>query len=58
MPAIAGSVKRSARSYIPPARSMHPVLHAVLSMLDRLVPSGATYRDAELPPDWFKYPPI
>jgi hypothetical protein len=35
------------------------MLRALLGALDRLVPlPGDTPRDAQLPPEWFKYPPI
>jgi hypothetical protein len=34
------------------------VLQALLSALDRLVPPRDTRPDAELPSEWFKYPPI
>ena len=35
------------------------VLQALLGALDRLVPSpGDVSRNAGLPPEWFKYPPI
>ena len=36
----------------------HRVLQALLGALDRLVPPGDASRDAELPAEWFKYPPI
>src|SRR5205823_15074721 len=51
------------RSAAPPRtrwthRAWH-VLQGLEVMLDRLVPSrGGTARDSELPPEWFKYPPI
>ena len=31
---------------------------AILLALDRLVPSCRAPRHVELPPEWFKYPPI
>ena len=34
------------------------VMRAILLALDRLVPSCRAPRDVELPPEWFKYPPI
>jgi hypothetical protein len=33
-------------------------LHAVAGALDRLVPPHPVNREVELPPEWFKYPPI
>ena len=33
-------------------------LQAVASALDRLVPPHPLNREIELPPEWFKYPPI
>jgi hypothetical protein len=33
-------------------------LQAVAGALDRLVPPHPLDREAELPPEWFKYPPI
>ena len=33
-------------------------LQAVAGALDRLVPSHPLDREVELPPEWFKYPPI
>ena len=34
------------------------VLQALLNALDRLVPPRDARPDAELPAEWFKYPPI
>jgi hypothetical protein len=34
------------------------VLHALLRALDRLAPPRGAREDAELPGQWFKYPPI
>ena len=34
------------------------VLRALLGALDRLVPPRGATRDAELPQEWFRYPPI
>jgi hypothetical protein len=34
------------------------VLRELLGILDRLVPSADARREAELPAEWFKYPPI
>ena len=33
-------------------------LQAVAGALDRLVPPHPVNRGVELPPEWFKYPPI
>jgi hypothetical protein len=33
-------------------------LQAVAGALDRLVPPHPLDREVELPPEWFKYPPI
>jgi hypothetical protein len=33
-------------------------LQAVAGALDRLVPPHLLDREVELPPEWFKYPPI
>ena len=33
-------------------------LQAVAGALDRLVPPHSLDREVELPPEWFKYPPI
>jgi hypothetical protein len=33
-------------------------LQAVAGALDRLVPPHPVNREVELPPEWFKYPPI
>ena len=33
-------------------------LRGLLAALDRLVPPRDAGPDAELPPEWFKYPPI
>jgi hypothetical protein len=33
-------------------------LQAVAGALDRLVPPHPLNREVELPPEWFKYPPI
>jgi hypothetical protein len=34
------------------------MLQAVAGALDRLVPPHPLNREVELPPEWFKYPPI
>jgi hypothetical protein len=33
-------------------------LHAVTDALDRLLPQQPLNRQLELPPEWFRYPPI
>jgi hypothetical protein len=33
-------------------------LQAVAGALDRLLPPNPLNRELELPPEWFKYPPI
>jgi hypothetical protein len=33
-------------------------LQAVATALDRLLPPEPLIREVELPPEWFKYPPI
>jgi hypothetical protein len=33
-------------------------LQAVVGALDRLLPPDPLNRELELPPEWFKYPPI
>jgi hypothetical protein len=33
-------------------------LRALLIALDRLVPPGDAWRNGELPPEWFRHPPI
>ncbi len=33
-------------------------LRALAAAVDRLAPPGISEMDAELPPNWFKYPPI
>ena len=40
------------------ANDAHRLLRALLSALDRLVPPGDGSRAAELPAEWFKYPPF
>jgi hypothetical protein len=37
---------------------LHRTLQAVAGALDRLVPPHPVNREVELPPEWFKYPPI
>jgi len=39
-------------------RALHQALRAAAEALGRLVPARALCRDAELAPEWFKYPPI
>jgi hypothetical protein len=36
----------------------HRTLQAVADALDRLLPPRPPNRELELPPEWFKYPPI
>ena len=59
MPAVATRVERA---IVPGHRSWSKrgrrVLQALLGVLDRLVPPHAGREEAELPPEWFKYPPI
>ena len=39
--------------------ALRHALRALCDVLDRLVPPASeSPRDAELPPEWFKYPPI
>ena len=45
-----------ARTTRPPA--LRQAWRAAASALDRMVPSPALACDSELPPEWFKYPPI
>ena len=41
------------------ADAMRRVFHMLLDAADRLVPPlSAMPRDAEPPPEWFKYPPV
>jgi hypothetical protein len=37
---------------------LHRTLQAVASMLHRLLPPQPLIREVELPPEWFRYPPI
>jgi hypothetical protein len=37
---------------------LRPTLQAVAGALDRLIPPHPLNREVELPPEWFKYPPI
>jgi hypothetical protein len=36
----------------------HRTLQSVAGALDRLLPPNPLNRELELPPEWFKYPPI
>jgi hypothetical protein len=45
-----------ARTSMPPA--LRRALRAAASAFDRMVPPPALARNPELPPEWFKYPPI
>jgi hypothetical protein len=36
----------------------HRTLQAVADALGRLLPPPPLYRGREIPPEWFKYPPI
>jgi hypothetical protein len=38
--------------------ALHQLLRAAADAFDRLVPPRALARDAKLPPEWFKYPPV
>jgi hypothetical protein len=38
--------------------ALHRLLRAAADAFDRLVPPRALARDAKLPPEWFKYPPV
>jgi hypothetical protein len=40
------------------ANGVRRVLRRLLAALDRLVPPRAAREAAELPPEWFKYPPF
>ena len=41
-----------------PVGTERTLLRRVADALDRLLPQPPLDRDAELPPEWFKYPPI
>jgi hypothetical protein len=43
---------------MPRPGALHRALRAAADALDRLVPPRVFARDAELLPEWFKYPPI
>jgi hypothetical protein len=56
MPLTATAFARSAaRSRVGPLRD---VLRMLLLSLDRLVPPQGSRQNTDLPPEWFKYPPI
>ena len=47
------------RSVAPQRRSRaHRALRTLLIALDRLVPPRDAWRNGELPPEWFRHPPI
>jgi hypothetical protein len=59
MSVVATRFERSAPRRLSWADGARRMLRALLGALDRLVPlPGDTPRDAQLPPEWFKYPPI
>ena len=59
MPVVATRFERSAPRRLSWADGARRMLRALLGALDRLVPlPGDTPRNAQLPPEWFKYPPI
>jgi hypothetical protein len=60
MSAIAARFERaSVRRRGVSIRATAGILRALLAALDRLVPpANDTSVDRELPPEWFKYPPI
>ena len=37
---------------------LHRTLQAIASALHRLLPPQPLIQEVELPPEWFKYPPI
>jgi hypothetical protein len=41
-----------------PARTLRRALHAAAIALDRMLPPAPFDREADLPPEWFKFPPI
>ena len=59
MPVVATRFERSAPRRVSWANGARRLLRELLGALDRLVPPpGDTPRVAQLPPEWFKYPPI
>jgi len=59
MPVVATRFEGSAPRRLAWANGARRLLRALLGALDRLVPSpGDVSRNAGLPPEWFKYPPI
>ena len=41
-----------------PRKVLRRTLQAVAGALNRLLPPQPLIREVELPPEWFKYPPI
>ena len=59
MPVVATRFEGSAPRRLSWADGARRLLRELLGALDRLVPApNETPRDAQLPPEWFKYPPI
>jgi uncharacterized protein (DUF2267 family) len=59
MSVVATGFERAAEPGRPgSANDAHRLLRALLGALDRRVPPGDASRDAELPTEWFKYPPF
>jgi len=59
MPVVATRFEGSAPGRLSWANGARRLLRALLGALDRVVPlPGEIPRDAQLPPEWFKYPPI
>jgi hypothetical protein len=59
MPVVATRFERSAPRRVSWANGARRLLRELLGALDRLVPApNEIPRDAQLPPEWFKYPPI
>jgi hypothetical protein len=59
MPVVATRFEGSAPRRLARENGARRLLWALLGALDRLVPlPGDASRDAESPPEWFKYPPI
>jgi hypothetical protein len=59
MSAVATPFRRSPAPFrLSWSKARRRVLQALLNALDRLVPPRDAHEQAELPPEWFKYPPI
>jgi hypothetical protein len=59
MSVVATRFEGSAPRRLAWANGARRLLRELLAVLNRLVPlPGDTPRDAQLPPEWFKYPPI